>query len=81
MHATWSFGAREPHEVSSLFHDGSMTRASPGQAWAGVACLCLALSPDTVVGALVYRHAAHVINLFVWPAPDVRDAAPGILDA
>ncbi len=28
------------------------------------------------VAAIVYRHGAHPINLFVWPSPKVRDSSP-----
>jgi anti-sigma factor RsiW len=33
---------------------------------------------NRVVAALVYRHGGHIVNLFVWPSPDAKDAAAKI---
>jgi anti-sigma factor RsiW len=31
---------------------------------------------NRVVGALVFKHERHVINLFVWPVADLKDSGP-----
>src|SRR6478672_10667875 len=31
---------------------------------------------NRVVGALVFKHDQHVINLFVWPVADLKDSGP-----